>query len=440
MAEKKGAVNELMDLAPSRGKRHVYKGKGMCSKRTQIASHIMEDINQAELYKQKEMERPMPKGQKNSRRKAKCRGERKVNKIGALKVVEPSLEKAVPGDMLKKGKFYFRSPTGVPIVRSYKEDVIHTIGRDCEIVDTVDGAKTMDGMGNIVFLLLPREVALEGLGNNAVGEVDMLMKLQKTGKHTERGKKTKGFSSSRDSGKYITAGVQTIRGRHGTNFGAFKGDTVRRNQLINCIKRREHLAIQYMATPELRALVLAKTLIGWKTVDEKGLIYPAIAAAVDYISAAHIDEDFFLTAFSLLVDCFEPDKDGKKKTSKAEAVDTENEKVLERKREMIIQSCGKKYLKNAPVAQYFVFPEVGKAVAMRPGDLLLYNPMHYHCCSSKEIFYNEFNVHVSSMYLKTGIVGKNDNRIMLSATQHAIHCLWKKARDEDKHSGKKRKR
>jgi hypothetical protein len=56
---------------------------------------------------------------------------------------------------------------------------------------------------------------------------------------------------------------------------------------------------------------------------------------------------------------------------------------------------------------YFTFPRIGMAVALGPGDFLLFNPWEPHsissCCKSgDEIF-------CISSYLKTEVVGLNDN-------------------------------
>jgi hypothetical protein len=56
---------------------------------------------------------------------------------------------------------------------------------------------------------------------------------------------------------------------------------------------------------------------------------------------------------------------------------------------------------------YFSFPKIGTAVALRPGDFLLFNPQELHsisshCKSGDEIF-------CISSYLKIGVVSLNDN-------------------------------
>jgi hypothetical protein len=65
------------------------------------------------------------------------------------------------------------------------------------------------------------------------------------------------------------------------------------------------------------------------------------------------------------------------------------------------------YTMNDPKVQYFVFPEDGIAVALRPGDILLFNPTVNHCISSRLYFGSE--VIVCSLYLKSRLVGGNCN-------------------------------
>jgi len=38
---------------------------------------------------------------------------------------------------------------------------------------------------------------------------------------------------------------------------------------------------------------------------------------------------------------------------------------------------------DADVSNYFTFAEQGIAVALRPGDMLIFNPLYHHCLSSR---------------------------------------------------------
>ena len=55
-------------------------------------------------------------------------------------------------------------------------------------------------------------------------------------------------------------------------------------------------------------------------------------------------------------------------------------------------------------------------VAVRPGDLLLFDPLEPHCVSSW--CKNDHVVVSVSVCLKTAVVGLNDNTISLTATVH----------------------
>ena len=69
---------------------------------------------------------------------------------------------------------------------------------------------------------------------------------------------------------------------------------------------------------------------------------------------------------------------------------------------------------NDNIACHFLFLEYGIAVAMRPGDVLFFNPLHYHCLSERCIEYIDEKVFVTSFYMKTSQLGLNDNDIPLS--------------------------
>jgi hypothetical protein len=65
------------------------------------------------------------------------------------------------------------------------------------------------------------------------------------------------------------------------------------------------------------------------------------------------------------------------------------------------------YQVNDRILCYFAFPRIGMAVALWPGDFLLFNPQEPHsiscrCRTGDKIF-------CISSYFKMGVVGLNDN-------------------------------
>jgi hypothetical protein len=77
---------------------------------------------------------------------------------------------------------------------------------------------------------------------------------------------------------------------------------------------------------------------------------------------------------------------------------------------------------NAEVCNYFTFAEQGVAVALWPGDILLFNPVYEHCLPSHTSVYETKDVFSLSMYLKTAIVSMNDNSLPLTEIENCF--LW----------------
>ncbi len=71
------------------------------------------------------------------------------------------------------------------------------------------------------------------------------------------------------------------------------------------------------------------------------------------------------------------------------------------------------------VVAYFSFPQLGVTVPLKPGDFLLVNALEYHCLSSR--CQSDVDIYCVSSYLKTAVVGGNDNTRQLS--EKAVECL-----------------
>jgi hypothetical protein len=70
------------------------------------------------------------------------------------------------------------------------------------------------------------------------------------------------------------------------------------------------------------------------------------------------------------------------------------------------------------VVTYFCFPTIGVAVPLHPGDYLLFNAKLPHCISSRCKFEDE--ILCTSTYLKTAIVGMNNNDLPLTQEQARV--------------------
>ena len=82
------------------------------------------------------------------------------------------------------------------------------------------------------------------------------------------------------------------------------------------------------------------------------------------------------------------------------------------------------YAVENEVVCYFCFPCLGVAVPLRPGDFLLVNALEYHCLSSR--CKDHYNLFCLSSYLKTAVVGGNNNSFPLSSEDMKCISLFDK--------------
>jgi hypothetical protein len=115
-------------------------------------------------------------------------------------------------------------------------------------------------------------------------------------------------------------------------------------------------------------------------------VWPSFSQALNTYLSLHTDDDFFYSILTI---------------ASAHAL-----------REDVDQ-----YKMDADVSNYFVFAEQGVVVALKPGDMLIFNPKYHHCLSSRTSAYENEDVFSLSLYLKSAVVGKNDNTIPLKKAE-----------------------
>jgi len=104
-------------------------------------------------------------------------------------------------------------------------------------------------------------------------------------------------------------------------------------------------------------------------------VYSGLAFGVNVYLHAHVDDDFTYSVIQVHVDSLD-------------------------------------YGVDDEVVCYFCFPCLGVSVPLRPGDFLLINALEYHCLLSR--CKDDFDLFAVSSYLKTAVVGGNDNSVPLS--------------------------
>ncbi len=86
-----------------------------------------------------------------------------------------------------------------------------------------------------------------------------------------------------------------------------------------------------------------------------------------------------------------------------------------------------KYNIEDDVVVYFCFPTLGVAVSLRPGDFLLFNALIPHCVSSRCREADE--ILSIAMYLKTSVVGMNNNQLPPNSLQIVLADQYRNAID-----------
>ena len=256
------------------------------------------------------------------------------------------------------------------------------------IVDTTHGAVFRNQENKIVFILIPRQCSLDSLASYAADDIKMMETYQKLSPNSKRGR-TKPFETQF---KCCNAGWNANRGGRGIVLSKHcrEEQVTHTKQLKYLCVRIQKLMAQFLPTQDLRALSRVKGINPFSTLagSETESIFPTASMSVDYCSAAHVDIDFF---YSLLA---------------IRSVHNDS------------NACyGANTDAHPPAAQHFVFPTVSIAVALRPGDHLIFNPKISHCCSEKLKDYTAHRVHLCAFYLKTAILGMNDNSKPLTCLQ-----------------------
>ena len=217
-----------------------------------------------------------------------------------------------------------------------------------------------------------------------------------------RGTKRGSSKMSVDAGNYPNVGLKPNRGGHGIVNSHYDLELVLNCdesspsymlQLNNLARRSERLVDEYIPTADLRALSKTKEVNMFPTLTGPRGVFAAAAMSIDYCSSAHTDRDFFHSVLAV------------------RTVDLADHAPLPFESNYEVDP--------APV-YHFVFPTIGVAVALRPGDHLIFNPNLPHCCSMKLPQYENHRTYLCAMYLKLAVIGLNDNRLPLTILQKSI--------------------
>ena len=378
---------DKIDLCRPRGR--CFKQKTNSSQRTILAMEHVDKVVEAVSLKQK---KKLCRNKRFSFRKNKnMYVEHKLYPFKALKCVLPNKVSAriSPVD-LKRNKYFFVYDPLKQIPNDYFKGVCNKkIIKDIthfQLIDEINGCYGFSNNNIPPFILVPRKQSLSCGTMDIISQEESLLKLVHGVTETKRGESKNAIYSY-----YATVGVHVKRGSPGLSYKKIK-ETLQEDftEVIKMVQKAEHCAASVLPSAMIEGVKRTKELFNWPTfvtnsyVEEKkeSVLWASVATSYNYTSAAHVDSDFLLSMVTV--------------TTSEHMVDN-------------------KYMINQPIALYFVFPELGIAIGLRPGDQLIFNPLYYHCISSKNFGLYKEPVHVTSFYLKTGIVGGNNNRQTLDS-------------------------
>ena len=371
-----------------RGLMHAFSGKNNCSVRTQLSKKIVDKT--ISVFKKVQV----PKKQK---RKFK---ERK-KKLGRLMNVTATKD-GISKDKLEKRQYYFTEKTkkqfkkdNSEIFESFTSYKIKTIFPK-NIINNTAGVRMMESKIVPIFILVPRKQALCNMGSPHTDVNSLFVLLNKYNNKKARGMKRTGISSH-----YATLGAHCRRFGKGMSLTNVSTDCQVEYEHVTkkMLGRVKFFAKSYLPVPlmslikEVKKTVKDNVSLQVNDVDFSS-IWASLASSCNYMSPAHTDKDGFISCLL----CSHVPKET-----------PVNQKFC--------------YKKKMDIAYYFCFPEWGRFVAIRPGDVLFFNPLHFHCLSERTSAYHDEKVYVTSFYLKTSQIGLNDNSIDIDNILYEKICL-----------------
>jgi hypothetical protein len=272
-----------------------------------------------------------------------------------------------------------------------KDAIVRNVSSDLLVIDTVHGFKfpfSPSEQDDIILVRRAEALAHDNSDNHAQ-LLDSLKVLSNSthNKGVVRGKKRIVAFQEGSNCKYLTPGICPLRAAPGTSVRAlFDLDCHQHDALFRYVRKCEKLAMNSMSLQTTRGFNAAKQLFPFPTFPGRGNhssschAFSSIATALNVCLNSHTDDDSFYGVVTNL------DAD----TLKSPQVDDD-------------------------VTLYFTFPTLGLAIALRPGDILVFNPAVYHSVSSRRD--PKKNIWCTSLYTKNAVVGGNDNSRAIETVQ-----------------------
>ena len=362
---------------------HTFASKsGVASMRSRAASVAWLHNSSSQLLSRSAIKR---------RKRLNKRKQEKQTEV--LQIIGPNEKRTAhaknfPTEYLQKNVVVFDGGVDVPTAPPSNPDVS---GWSCHrIVDGVldvcsppscnQGLMYQDKGMDPSFILLPRNEALK-LNSDARDLCTAMANVARKKNKLVRGASKTVFGNS----KYCCVGSRARRNAPGVEPGEFNlvgASTEDWDTIVSAVKRSEHAFFSYSGTDVIRHIKAARELSPWESIRPSKAtdgtatqIFNGIAFGVNVYLRVHVDLDFTYSVIQVHTD-----------------------------------NCD--YGLMDDVVCYFSFPRLGVAVPLKPGDFLLINALEYHCLSSR--CKANVDIFCVSSYLKTAIVGGNDNNRILT--------------------------
>ena len=232
-----------------------------------------------------------------------------------------------------------------------------------------------------IFIRLPRTESLHIMNDGQKACSAMRSCASAQVRSLSRGKRSHVFTDLEN--KYCCVGAQPGRNQRGVQSGHYRLEQGFESKdwdtLHKLLKRAEHAFDKYLDTDVIRHIACARTRVPFKTMEPSpsslhqapSRYYNGIGFGINVFLRCHVDHDFTMSIVQVHIE-------------------------------------NHSYQVDDRIICYFAFPRIGIAVALRPGDFLLFNPQEPHSISSR--CRAEDELFAVSYYLKTAVVGLNDNK------------------------------
>ncbi|GFH48503.1 hypothetical protein CTEN210_04979 [Chaetoceros tenuissimus] len=260
---------------------------------------------------------------------------------------------------------------------------------ELEIIDDTNGFSLHNEKGHVIATLVPREKALLDRPKDIFEALNLC--LQKANpKYTRGGTRLVGVKNKDDGAEaYFCRGWTPCRNKKG-NYEKWMEHEKKVPGLVERIQKlirfNDNKAQGYIHPMHLKGFKMAEKkgfsdFVNACSPDanpeeliKQGQVLVSIAVGVGSYLNAHKDDDAFVSVI----------------TSLAEDEDH--------------------YKEEADIVTYFCFPDQGRAIALRAGDILVFNSAdELHCSSSNSEAFSNETVFNCSMYLKTNVLAGNNN-------------------------------